>query len=164
MSQALLPGGWRVTPARIVAFLALPGLGAVIPPVIAQDVSAPQLAAKPADLNRPIQQDAYDGVVVNQTITLLGNDFYRAFVAAWRDKPLSERFAITVGERPSVRLGTQVWVEFGRRRVYQSMLPPSRARAPGIAEQAAEIAYQNIVQSEAQRLLFRDPDLGPDEL
>lgn len=163
MAQALLPGR-RATRACVAALVALSGLGASIAPVSAQDVKGPQLDAKPADLNRPIQKDAYDGVVVNQTITLLGNDFYRAFVATWRDKPLSERYAITVGERPSVRLGTQVWVEFGRRRVYQSMLPPARARVAGIGEQAAEIAYQNIVQSETQRLLFRDPDLGPDEL
>jgi curli production assembly/transport component CsgE len=55
-------------------------------------------------------------------------------------------------------------VEFNRRRVYQSFLPPARSRVAGIAEQAAEIAYQNVFQSETQRLLFRDPDLGPDEL
>lgn len=163
MAQALLPG-WPRTFARGLALVALPGLGCLTAPAAAQDagVLAPQ--HKPADLNRPIQSDPYDGVVVNETITLLGNDFYRSFVAAWRDKPLSDRYAITIRERPSVRWGTQVWVEFNRRRVYQSFLPPARARIPGIAEQAAAIAYQNVVQSETQRLLFRDPDLGPDEL
>jgi curli production assembly/transport component CsgE len=120
--------------------------------------------SKPRELDRPIQQDAYGGIVVNQTMTLAGHDFYKAFVAAWRDRPLSERYAVTVGERPSVRLGSQVWVEYGRRRVFQSFLPPARARAGGIGEKAAETAYENVVQSEAQRLLFRDPDIGPDEL
>jgi curli production assembly/transport component CsgE len=163
MSQALLPE-WPGTFARALALLALPGFGWLAAPVAAQDANVLAPEHKPADLNRPIQSDAYDGVVVNETVTLLGNDFYRAFVAAWRDKPLSERYAITIGERPSVRWGTQVWVEFNRRRVYQSFLPPARARVAGIAEQAAEVAYQNVVQSEAQRLLFRDPDLGPDEL
>lgn len=163
MLQALLPE-WPGTFARALALLALPGLGWFAAPAAAQDANVLAPEHKPADLNRPIQSDAYDGVVVNETITLLGNDFYRAFVAVWRDKPLSDRYAITIGERPSVRWGTQVWVEFNRRRVYQSFLPPARSRVAGIAEQAAEIAYQNVFQSETQRLLFRDPDLGPDEL
>ena len=107
---------------------------------------------------------AYDGVVVNQTITLVGHEFYQAFVAAWRDKPLSERYALTIGERPSARLGSQVWVEFSRRRIYQAVLPPARARVAAIGEAAAEIAYQSVVQAEVQRLLFRDPDLGADEI
>lgn len=151
--------------AAALATAVLLGLGALIAvPACAQDANGLQPENKRADLNRPIHQDAYDGVVVNQTVTLGGHDFYRAFVAAWRDKPLSERYAVTVGERPSVKLGSQVWVEFNRRRVYQSFLPPARARVRGIGEQAADAAYQNVVQSEAQRLLFRDPDLGPDEI
>ena len=151
----------------VAAFAAvvLVGLGTFIAaPLRAEEANGLQPGDKRADLNRPIHQDAYDGVVVNQTVTLVGHDFYRAFVAAWRDKPLSERYAVTVGERPSVKLGSQVWVEFNRRRVYQSFLPPARARVRGVGEQAAEIAYQNVVQSEAQRLLFRDPDLGADEI
>lgn len=107
---------------------------------------------------------AYDGVVVNQTVTLLGHDFYQAFVTAWRDKPNSERYALTIIERPTARLGSQVWVEFSRRRVFQAVLPPARARITGLGEAAAEIAYQSVVQTEVQRLLFRDPDLGPDEI
>ena len=159
MSTLLSP-----TLAALVA-AALFGLGTFnTAPARAEDANGLHPDNKQGDLNRPIHQDAYDGVVVNQTVTLVGHDFYRAFVAAWRDKPLSERYAVTVGERPSVKLGSQVWVEFNRRRVYQSFLPPARARVRGVGEQAAEIAYQNVVQSEAQRLLFRDPDLGADEI
>lgn len=124
----------------------------------------PQSASKDARLDRPMLDSAYDGVVVNQTITLVGHEFYQAFVAAWRDKPLSERYALTIGERPSARLGSQVWVEFSRRRIYQAVLPPARARVAAIGEAAAEIAYQSVVQAEVQRLLFRDPDLGADEI
>jgi curli production assembly/transport component CsgE len=151
----------RATPVPGLALLLAAALWH--PAVRAQD-SGLQAPDKPASLDRPIAQDPYSGVVVNQTITLVGHDFYRSFVAAWRDKPLSDRYAITVGERPTPRFGSQVWVEFGRRRVFQSFLPPARSRVSGIGENAAEIAYQNVVQTEAQRLLFRDPDLGADEI
>ncbi|MDB5885558.1 MAG: hypothetical protein JWR74_1729 [Polaromonas sp.] len=112
----------------------------------------------------PLASDLHAGVVVNQTITLIGQDFYLNFVAAWRDKPLSERYTLSVHERPSARLGSQVWVEYGNRRVFQTFLPPARARAKDAGLDAVEVAYQNIVDADVLNLLFRDPDLGPDEL
>jgi curli production assembly/transport component CsgE len=117
-----------------------------------------------APLDRPIHADPYDGVVVDQTITLPGHSFYQAFVAAWRDKALSERYSVTVGERPSRLLGSQVWVEFSHRRLFQASLPPARWRIDRLGDEAAEVAYQNISRTEVERLLFRDPDLGRDEL
>ncbi|MDB5939384.1 MAG: hypothetical protein JWP77_1748 [Polaromonas sp.] len=112
----------------------------------------------------PLVHDLHAGAVVNQTITLIGQDFYQNFVAAWREKPLSERYVISVHERPSARLGSQVWVEYANRRVFQVFLPPARARARDAGVDAVEVAYQNIVDTDVLNLLFRDPDLGPDEL
>ena len=112
----------------------------------------------------PLVPDPYAGVVLNQTITLIGQDFYQNFVTAWREKPLSERYALSVHERPSVRLGSQVWVEYANRRVFQTFLPPARARAREAGVDAVEAAYQNIMDTDVLNLLFRDPDLGPDEL
>lgn len=109
-------------------------------------------------------QDLDAGVVVNQTITIVGQDFYQSFVTAWRDKPLSERYTVSVHERPSARLGSQVWVEYANRRVFQTFLPPARARLKESSLEAVEVAYQSIVEADVLNLLFRDPDLGPDEL
>ena len=106
----------------------------------------------------------YAGVVLNQTVTKVGQDFYQFFVTAWRDKPLSERYVLSVHERPSARLGSQVWVEYANRRVFQTFLPPIRSRAQDAGLDAVEVAYQNIVNTDVVNLLFRDPDLGPDEL
>lgn len=132
-------------------------------PTSAQEV-LPQSGEKSTPLDRQSLDSAYDGVIVNQTVTLVGHDFYRAFVAAWRDKPNAERYTLTIVERPTARLGSQIWVEFLRRRVFQAMLPPARARVTGFAEAAVDATYQAVVQSEVQRLLFRDPDLGPEEI
>ena len=111
-----------------------------------------------------VLQDLYAGVVVNQTITMVGQDFYQNFVAAWRDKPLSERYTLSVYERPSARLGSQIWVEYANRRVFQTFLPPTRARTKEAGLDPVEAAYQNIVDADVVNLFFRDPDLGPDEL
>jgi curli production assembly/transport component CsgE len=107
--------------------------------------------------------ESYAGVVTNQTITVGGQEFYQNFIAAWRDKELSDRYTLSIHERPSARWGSQVWIEFAQRRVFQANLSPSRSALKAMSEQAVEIAYQNIVDADIQRLLFRDRDLAADE-
>lgn len=110
------------------------------------------------------KHEVYGGVVANQTVTVAGQDFYQHFVAAWRDRDLSERFTISIHERPSARWGSQVWIEFAQRRIFQSALPTGRGGIRSLAEQAIEIAHQLIGDAEVDRLLFRDVDIGPDEM
>jgi curli production assembly/transport component CsgE len=113
---------------------------------------------------RNVQRDPYAGVVVNQTITVAGQNFYQAFVTYWRDKEMSERFAISIHERPSVRWGTQVWIEYAQKPVFQAALPSSVANIKALSEQAAEIAQQKVIDVEMDRLLFRESEFGPDEI
>lgn len=119
---------------------------------------------KGQDLNGRVLQELYAGVVVDQTVTVAGHEFYQHFVALWRDKELTSRYAISVHERPTARWGSQIWIEYAQRRVFQAFMPPARANVKAMSEQAADIAFQNVVDTEVQRLLFREPDLGPDEL
>jgi curli production assembly/transport component CsgE len=103
------------------------------------------------------------GIVTNQAITVAGHEFCQYFIAAWLDKPDSDRYTIAIRERPSARWGSQVWVEFGSRRVVRAQLPPARAELKSLGENAAESAYQAIRDIERQRTLIRDADLAPDE-
>ena len=111
---------------------------------------------------RELDTDGW-GIVTSQPITVAGHEFCRYFVAEWLDKPGSDRYTIALRERPSARWGTQVWVEFGPRRVLQVQLPPARTELKALGENAAEGAYQAILDIERQRLLIRDADLAPDE-
>lgn len=113
--------------------------------------------------SRIILNDAYTGIVANQTITVSGQDFFQYFIAAWRDKDMVEKFEISISERPSARLGSQIWINYGQKRVFQTFLPASRAAIKPISLAAADAVYEGIVQADVQKLLFRDPDLGPDE-
>jgi curli production assembly/transport component CsgE len=103
------------------------------------------------------------GIVTSQPITVAGHEFCRYFIAEWLDKPGSDRYTIALRERPSARWGTQVWVEFGPRRVLQVQLPPARTELKALGENAAGSAYEAILDIERQRLFIRDADLAPDE-
>jgi curli production assembly/transport component CsgE len=138
--------------AGIIALLAAP----VLP---AQDNEV-----KEPEFNGRVLQELYAGVVVDQTVTVVGHEFYQHFAASWRDKEASGRYAITVVERPSARWGSQLWIEYAHRRVFQTFLPAARANIQAASTEAVELAFQNVVDTEVQRLLFRDPDIGADEI
>ena len=128
---------------------------------VAEEASQADLTSK---AGRKTLQEFYGGVVANQTVTVAGQDFYQYFVSAWRDRDMSERFAISVHERPSARWGSQIWIEYAQRRVFQAFLPTGRAGIRALSEQAVEAAYQKVADAEVERLLFRDADMGSDEI
>jgi len=108
-------------------------------------------------------KDSLGGIVADQTISVAGHEFYKNFCALWHDKPMNEMFSIAIRERPSARRGNQVVVEYVGRVIFQGVLPPSRAAIGPISQQAVEISYDSVVNSEVQRLLFRNDELAPDE-
>lgn len=115
-------------------------------------------------------QDAADsvadatGIVTSQAITVAGREFSDYFTAAWRDKQDSERYTLAIHERPSARSGSQVWIEFSHRRVFQMQLPASRAALKGRAEQAAETTWRAVLEADGQSRLIHDADLARDEI
>lgn len=156
--------------AAQLALANTPGAG-ISPPAKS---SEPPAAVNQPGLTAPAEQSAAQknrtlrelesGAITDQTITVAGQDFYQSFAFFWREKPLHERYSISVHERPSARLGNLVWVEYAQRKVFQATLPTNRTAVREMGDQAAAIAYQNVVDADVERLLFREKDLGPDEL
>ena len=108
-------------------------------------------------------QEALGGIVINQTMTVTGQEFFKQFYALWNDKPLLDFFAITVRERPSARRGNRIVIEYAQRTLFETSLPSSRAGIQSISERAVQISYDSMVDTAVQRLLFREQDLAADE-
>lgn len=120
--------------------------------------------ANATDTERQLPSEHFGGVVTNQTITAAGQDFYRHFTSMWHESDLSERFSISIHEQPSARWGSRIWVEYAQRRIFQASLPTARAAIRVMGDQAVAVVQQKITDAEVERLLFRHPDLGADEL
>lgn len=101
-----------------------------------------------------------EGMVLGQTVTVAGQDFFRYFVALWRDKYISERVLIIVRERPSARTGSVIWIEHDGHRLLQFTLPAARGLIRGLSEQAAEQLWQRLNQAEIDAGLDNDKDLA----
>ncbi len=116
------------------------------------------------DSRKNVFDDPLTGVVVNRTITVLGKDFYQYFTARWREKDVGSKFTISIHERPSARFGSEIWVQFRQKRMFHTFLPPARAATKKIGAMAVETVYQNINNSEVERIMVKSPDLGPEEM
>jgi curli production assembly/transport component CsgE len=109
-------------------------------------------------------QDPSSGVVLNQTVTVGGQDFFRHFSGAWRDSPLSERVIVIVREQPSARLGNIVWIEYSQKKVFQANLPPSREHIRKLGNEAASVVQEAIVSAEVEQATLVDSDLAKEEI
>lgn len=126
--------------------------------------SAQSEAQAPERVTASSALDLFEGIVIDQTITRSGKDFYQMFSSQWHDQPLSERYTVSVKEQPSARFGSQVYIVFGHKRVFQGQISPNRSQIKILSEAAVEMAYKAVTEGEMQRLLFKDPDLGHDEI
>lgn len=117
-----------------------------------------------AQPEKSLLDDPLSGIVVNRTVTVLGNDFYQYFARAWREKDSDHRYSLSVHERPSARWGSEIWVQYRQQRVFHMFLSPARQAAKDVSEQAAGIVYENVVNSDIQRMLVQSQDLGEEEL
>lgn len=114
---------------------------------------------KPADA-----EELNEGMVLGQTVSVAGQDFYQRFVTLWRDKAISERYLLIVRERPSARTGSIVWIESSGRRLLQLSLPASRSLIARLSEQAVEDVWQRLTEAEIEARINGDDDLAKDEL
>lgn len=110
------------------------------------------------------ETQVFGGIVVDDTVSAFGHAFFRYFVTYWRDNGLSERYVLSVHERVSARRGSEVWVAYAQRRIFQATLPPSDYVIRGVGEKAAEQVSETIVNIDVQRLLMRDHDMAADEI
>lgn len=103
------------------------------------------------------------GLVVNQTVTRSGNEFYRDFAERIDDSGSLE-VNLVVRERPSARWGILIWVEMDGVIMYRNFLTPSASNMEEIAYSAADSVLQEINRRKVDALFEDYIDLDKDEL
>ncbi len=103
------------------------------------------------------------GLVVNQTYTAGGLEFFRRFSDFWREKSDADRYTLTVLERPSRRFGNQVMVSLGQRPVYVAALPLKFDAIRSASLEAVEQVHASAVASNLRFNERADPDMGREE-
>ncbi len=118
----------------------------------------------PAARIAPTNSDIGVGILINQTMSAAGLEFYRDFAEFWREKPDGESYTLDILERPSKRFGNQVAVEYGQKRLFVGALPNRIDRVRALAEQAVDSVYAEIISLSIPAASGAQSDLGRDEL
>lgn len=117
----------------------------------------------PAKALSKLFDEPLSGTVVNRTVTVLGRDFYQSFALRWRTRDLSSHVSLTVFERPTARLGSELWITYRQKKVFHLFMPPARAAVRTVSSQAVDVVYEAIATSAVERTFMRSPDLATEE-
>lgn len=137
------------------------GLLCFLFPVICSDALAQE--GGDAVTEEAIRGDGVSGLMVDDTVTFIGRQFYDAFAFAWLDQGIDDGRNLSVREQPTARSGSRVWVEYNRQNLFQVFLPPIRANIEDTAARAAAVVARRFKTLEVERALLQNPDLAPDE-
>lgn len=107
--------------------------------------------------------DEFTGLIINQTLTPLGQEFYNRFVEFWREKPQYDSYSLVVSERHSKRYGSQISIIYRQRAVFSGNLPFKYGLIKVFSGDAVEKAYSNIISLSLRNTSERDPDIAEDE-
>lgn len=99
----------------------------------------------PRGMDLGAASDGMVGVVVNETVTANGYEFYRIFTLLWSDKPDSRNYALHIQERLSKRYGNRVGIYWGQKQVYSAALPLKYDGLHELCAKAVEEIQANII-------------------
>jgi hypothetical protein len=128
----------------------------------AQGVIDPPGDSAAKDKEGDVEHDGreYGGVVLNQTLTSLGREFYTKFSDGWSQFNDVETYVVLIKERWSARAGTEMLVYSEESLVFRASLPRSLPAVMNLSDMALEQVHQVINEAAVQAKLFKDPDLA----
>jgi curli production assembly/transport component CsgE len=120
-------------------------------------------AANDSDEEAILQDEGIRGLIVDNTVTMIGKKFYEAFALDWLDQKIGDIDNLAIGERPTARSGSRVWVEYNRRVLFEVSLSPVMANIETTARIAASKVGRRIQEFEIRKALIKNSDLAGDE-
>jgi len=123
--------------------------------------TTPTSKSEPALSNQ--YSEGLSGVVVANTMTSAGYQFYRLFALAWRDKPESERYSLSVVESRGRQRFTLVNVYYANQSLYSAIVPSRYPALQALVDQSLEAVSSRLLTIELGAS-ESDADLAADEM
>jgi len=86
------------------------------------------------------------GLVIDETRSKMGKDFFNLFYQYWEAPQNAKNFMLTIEEHPVPSLGTLVTIKIDNQQVYRSRLQPRYAAIESMAKRAVAISYYRLQQ------------------
>ncbi|MFM2587945.1 curli production assembly/transport protein CsgE [Vibrio sp. TBV020] len=108
-------------------------------------------------------ENEVDGLIIDRTMTRLGDDFYFFFTQLMNERHGSLEENLTVKERPTALSGSIISIVHREKLIYRTALSPGRQHAEDKAKEALNAVTSHLLRWKAQ-LSYQDTfDLAQDE-
>jgi curli production assembly/transport component CsgE len=99
-----------------------------------------------------------NGLVIDETITKIGRDFYELFYSRWEAPSTTVNYSLYVREQPQPGRGTQISVVLNDAELISQAIQPREEVMLAVADYAVQLAKQQILREEqmAQQLENED--------
>lgn len=94
-----------------------------------------------------------DGLIVDETITKIGRDFYDVFHRQWEAPPSAKNFTILIKERPTRGNGALIQVALNDELLFEQQLQPRYDVIEEVATYVATGLYEYLVRNQLQQQL-----------
>ena len=116
------------------------------------------------DLKEPFNNfSEVNGIIVDRTITRLGDDFYFFFSQSLNESYPDLKENLTVKERPTALSGSIIEVKHSRKTIFRTALSPGSRQAKEQATDATQVVGNYIIRWQAERFFQDTYDLDHDE-
>lgn len=95
-----------------------------------------------------------DGMVVDETRSKVGRDFYDVFYQNWQAPPDARRFTITIFEQPAPGLGTIIYVKANETETFRYRLQPRYDFIMEAGIYAVRMTYQHLEQNPQDFIIY----------
>ena len=137
-------------------------------PVLQNDTTATKPV--PASLKKMVEQVVkqsqsndyeieIDGLVVDDTKTRNGKDFYDLFYRSWEAPPGAKNYTITIAEKPFRLSSTLIIVSINDNTVYQSVLQPRQEIVEFLTREAIAMTQDYLANYEEIMQLLNGDDM-----
>jgi curli production assembly/transport component CsgE len=89
-----------------------------------------------------------EDLIIDQTRSRIGQEFYQDFVSAWEAPPGVKDYNIVIGEQNDPRSGSWVLIEVNDNLIYRALAKPGPEDIMGAATQAIEVTKEHLLTME----------------
>ncbi len=154
-------------PVRPAAPVPSPAKPAQSPAEVRQASQAAQLAeallrAGQADTasTRRFRPTEIEGLIVDQTITKAGHDFYDLFYGQWEAPPEATDFTVTIREKLARGTSTLISVEVNEAEVLEMPLQPKYDALEAAAQEAVAVALDHVMNYQLVKRQLEGGDMA----
>lgn len=95
-----------------------------------------------------------DGLVMDETRSKIGRDFYDIFFQQWEAPPNSNNYTITISEKPTPSLGSFISVSVNDRQTFQYRLQPRYEIIEQVANYAVRVTYVYMKDNKHEYIIY----------